>query len=166
MSCDRIVPCIPDLCTFAGLQQGCVLPQVKVDSLNLYLMVGTVLNTIPLAFEGVIEKVQTDFTDWYLRLVAFQMLPPFLVTLTISFDVTLVLIVLLIVLTVLVYLWITDDVVNVIFNLDDVFKNTLTNNWNKYQDRIKCSILQALINPKSLTCLPDSNIPVVNCCNT
>jgi hypothetical protein len=165
MSCDYLT-CVEEICKFLGVPQGFLCNSIKgtdISARMLYTFTASIFNIFPLLLEGVTEEVQASFTSWYLRLTAYQMIPPFLVLFTIiamlgymcaiSFDVSLIMVVLLVVLAVLSYLWITDDVVEVVYSLDDEVKNQLSANWEKYQDQIACSLYTAMFNPSSLYCL-------------
>jgi hypothetical protein len=176
--CNVLVPplqpigCVEEICQFFGITggttcgvgcSGCTgFETLPVNVNSLYASTSIAVQSIPYLTEGLLDEVQTDLSNWFLRLIVFQVIPWFFVLLTLiivlgrigifTFDVALMGIVLLIVLTVLALLWISDDVINVIFDLDDDVRETIDANLTKYGPRIRCTLVDALFANKTLFC--------------
>jgi hypothetical protein len=160
--------CVPDFCKVNDIPfQPCVfIKAAPVTFENLYSTIYMGTQAVPLITEGIPTKIQDDLTWLFFRIAFVQTLPYiimfavlFIVMMRarlVSFDVGIMMIVLIVVLAVISVAWILFYVDNVIVDLISQVGTMLTDNWNKNKAQIGCNLYEAWIDPAYVACKTDT----------
>jgi len=158
--------CVPDLCSIFTDINDCEDVKDGPASLNkFYSTIYMAGLQIPTLIDGVTGAVESTVSSGLFK-IFFVWSFPFIFTLiiliiilirnrTITFDIGILLSILVIVLFVITIFWILNQGIGIVTDSFNEAKDIINQNWITNKDQITCNISQAFNNPDAVTCLKD-----------